>query len=128
MANAFADWKGAFDSVSHKGIQNSPDRVGATNKMRSVIKALYEAVTIRIKIDKRYTDPIKICKGVRAGGAPASDPWPPPSGFFLFIEGKREWPSPSKSSGVLRGVAPLSSSCRLGFLIGLSLEWQEECK
>lgn len=67
MANTLVDWKGAFDSVSHKGLQNALHRAGATNKTRAMIKALYEAATIRIKIGKEYTDPIKICRGVIQG-------------------------------------------------------------
>lgn len=67
LAVMFIDFRKAFDSVSHRHIQEVLERRGIDYKMRRLIKSAYTGASTRIGLARGATKPIEIRLGVKQG-------------------------------------------------------------
>ena len=63
----FVDFKKAFDSVWHEGLQYKLLEIGIGSCFYKLIKSLYSTSSCAIKIGQTQTEPFRYSRGVRQG-------------------------------------------------------------
>jgi exonuclease III len=76
---AFLDLKKAFDTVPHEALFAKLRAIGVKGKILELIETIYDSSQFRVRIGGKFTDLIKLLRGVRQG-CPAS-----PTLFDIFI-------------------------------------------
>ena len=113
----FVDYAAAFDSVSHKFLDETLHRAGASNKMRSMVREVYESARVFTTVPdadgkKIRTDVFPIMRGVLQGDIMS------PLLFILVLEHiLRE-----HDKGNAKGV-PLGSFCCIHTHFGMLTTW-----
>ena len=67
LFSCFVDFKKAFDSIWHEGLQYKLLESGIGGKTYDIIKSMYSNNTCAVKIGKKHTDFFQQSKGVRQG-------------------------------------------------------------
>jgi len=61
------DVRKAFDTISHCGIYGSLEEYGMTPGMIDYLRYIYSTATLRIKVDRAFSEEIRLGRGVRQG-------------------------------------------------------------
>lgn len=64
---AFIDLKRAFDTVDHLLLWNKLYKAGVSSKIIRIIKSLYQAATVQIKVGSEYSKKYNVTQGVLQG-------------------------------------------------------------
>ena len=122
MITVFIDFVAAFDSVSHKFLDQALKAAGASKKSRAIWRAMYErasaAVRVRSDAGAATTTPTLASAPTSDSGADAGDPG--------YIDGTNTY---SASFGVHRGVVQGAIDSPWYFILALELIFkQSDCE
>ena len=65
--SCFIDFEKAFDNISRNKLLLKMQKIGISGKFLTIISNMYSLDKVKIKIDKKMTQPIQVTNGVRQG-------------------------------------------------------------